>query len=174
MEALSRYPKSELILGCGIAGFTHNLLLWPQISNCPHRNYAKRRKLAHCGSVCAYLGFFKPRRISSVSDIFRQSHLGYPDKTPPDKTPPAHFGIGGRNTPHVFYRVDITPPATFDRVDKTPLVSFARWIKSPYHADKTPLGQNPPDARLGTSPVVEVCSCYTITYPISVFSLYHV
>ena len=25
---------TELILGCGIAGFTHNLLLWPQISNC--------------------------------------------------------------------------------------------------------------------------------------------
>ena len=79
----------------------------------------------------------------------------------PDKTPPAHFGIGGRNPPQVFYRVDITPPATFDRVDKTPLVSFARWIKSPYHVDKTPLGQNPPDARLGTSPVVEGCSCYT-------------
>ena len=46
---------------------------------------------------------------------------GIRTKHPLDKTPPAHFGIGGRNTPHVFYRVDITPPATFDRVDKTPL-----------------------------------------------------
>ena len=52
-------------------------------------------------------------------------------KHPPDKTPPAHFGTGGQNTPHVFYRVDITPPATYERVDKTPLVSFARWTKSP-------------------------------------------
>ena len=52
-------------------------------------------------------------------------------KHPPDKTPPAHFGIGGQNTPRVFYRVDITPPATYERVDKTPLVSFARWTKSP-------------------------------------------
>ena len=38
-------------------------------------SYAKRRKFAHCGSFCAYLGFFKPRRIPSVSNIFRQSRL---------------------------------------------------------------------------------------------------
>ena len=60
-------------------------------------------------------------------------------KHPPDKTPPAHFGIGGQNTPHVFYRVDITPPETYEMVDKTPLVSFARWTKSPLSC-----GQNPP------------------------------
>ena len=62
-----------------------------------------------------------------------------PPPPPPDITAPAHFGIGGRNPPQVFYRVDITPPATSDRVDKTPLVSFARWIKSPLSC-----GQNPP------------------------------
>ena len=33
----STIAVSELILGCGIAGFTHNLLLWPQISNCLRR-----------------------------------------------------------------------------------------------------------------------------------------
>ena len=64
-------------------------------------------------------------------------------KHPLDKTPPAHFGIGGQNTPHVFYRVDITPPATYERVDKTPLVSFARWTKSPLSC-----GQNPPQTEV--------------------------
>ena len=74
--------KAELILGCGIAGFTHNLLLWPQISNCLRRNYAKRRKLAHCGSFCVYLGLFKPpanfvcfRHFQSVSSCESLSRL---------------------------------------------------------------------------------------------------
>ena len=36
-ETLNFKCIAELILGCGIAGFTHNLLLWPQISNCLRR-----------------------------------------------------------------------------------------------------------------------------------------
>ena len=75
-----------------------------------------------------------PQTCSNISFGY-----GIRTKHPPDITPPAHFGIGGRNPPQVFYRVDITPPATFDRVDKTPLVSFARWTKSPLSC-----GQNPP------------------------------
>ena len=65
-------------------------------------------------------------------------------KHPPDKTPPAHFGIGGQNTPHVFYRVDITPPATYERVDKTPPRKFCKVDKiPPIMWTKPPLRQNP-------------------------------
>ena len=80
-------------------------------------------------------------------------------KHPQDKTPPAHFGIGGQNTPHVFYRVDITPPATYERVDKTPLVSFARWTKSPLSCGQPPPPPSPP--RTESS----VFTCYRILVP---------
>ena len=79
--------------------------------------------------------FDADRKVLSLGSVFEECRT----KHPPDKTLPAHFGIGGQNTPHVFYRVDITPPATYERVDKTPLVSFARWTKSPLSC-----GQNPP------------------------------
>ena len=40
--------------------------------------------------------------------LFEGVKVGIRTKHPPDITPPAHFGIGGRNPPQVFYRVDIT------------------------------------------------------------------
>ena len=47
----------ELILWCGIAGFTHNLLLWPQISNCLHRQLRKTTKIGTLRFFLCVLGF---------------------------------------------------------------------------------------------------------------------
>ena len=95
------------------------------------------------------------RNHHSLAFQIPMAGTGYPDKTPPGQNTPCSFWHRWTKHPSCFLQGGHKPPATFDRVDKTPLVSFARWIKSPLSC-----GQNPPDARLGTSPVVEGCSRY--------------
>ena len=48
---------TELILGCRIVGFTHNLLLWPQISNCLRRKLRLMKKIGALRFFLCVFGF---------------------------------------------------------------------------------------------------------------------